>query len=162
MAGRPTDYREEYCVQVEKLCKLGATDKEIADFFEVTETTINNWKTDYPEFFESIKKGKILADAEVSEKLYQRAIGYEHPDIDIRVIDSEIVTTELVKYYPPDPVAAIFWLKNRQKKKWRDKIEQGFTDAEGNDVTPVTLYQIPDNGRSQNNKASEGLSGEGA
>ena len=162
MAGRPTDYREEYCVQVEKLCKLGATDKEIADFFEVTETTINNWKTDYPEFFESIKKGKILADAEVSEKLYQRAIGYEHPDIDIRVIDSEIVTTELVKYYSPDPVAAIFWLKNRQKKKWRDKIEQGFTDAEGNDVTPVTLYQIPDNGRSQNNKASEGLSGEGA
>lgn len=30
--------------------------KELAQFFEVTETTINNWKNNYPDFFESIKK----------------------------------------------------------------------------------------------------------
>jgi hypothetical protein len=156
MAGRPTDYREEYCEQVTKLCRLGATDKEIADFFEVTETTINNWKIQHTEFFESIKKGKIIADAEIAEKLYHRAIGYEHPDVDIRVIDGEIVETDLVKYYPPDPVAAIFWLKNRQRKKWRDKVEQGFTDNEGNDIDPVRIFKLPDNGR-DNNSTPEGL-----
>ncbi|MDR8011858.1 terminase, partial [Escherichia coli] len=44
-------------------------------------------------------------------------------DIDIRVIENRIVETPLEKYYPPDTTAAIFWLKNRQKDKWRDKQE---------------------------------------
>jgi len=28
-----------------------------------------------------------------------------------------------VKHYPPDTTAAIFWLKNRQPAKWREKQE---------------------------------------
>jgi hypothetical protein len=122
--GRPTKFKEEFNFQVEKLCKLGATDKEIADFFDVEESTINNWKIEYPEFLESIKAGKILADTNVAQALYHRAIGYEHEDVDIRVVDKEIVQTSLMKYYPPDPTAIIFWLKNRQSAKWRDKNEQ--------------------------------------
>lgn len=121
--GRPTKYKEEYNVQVEKLCKLGATDKEIADFFNIVESTLNEWKIEYPEFSESIKKGKIEADANVASSLYHRAIGYHHDDIDIRVVDKEIVETPLVKYYPPDSTAGIFWLKNRRPKEWRDKQE---------------------------------------
>jgi len=123
--GRPTDYREEYNEQAEKLCKLGATDAELADFFEVTETTVNNLKEAHPLFFESIKKGKVLADAEVGERLYQRAMGYEHQDVDIKMYEGQIITTELTKYYPPDTTAAIFWLKNRQPQKWRDRKEFG-------------------------------------
>lgn len=119
--GRPSEYKPEYAEQARKLCLLGATDSEMADFFNVTETTINNWKNDFPEFFESIKKGKLLADANVADRLYQRAMGFEAPDVDIRVVDGKIVETPLIKYYPPDTPAAIFWLKNRQKAKWRDK-----------------------------------------
>ena len=121
--GRPSEYKPEYAEQARKLCLLGATDAELADFFNVTETTINNWKNDFPEFFESIKKGKLLADANVADRLYQRAMGYEAPDVDIRVVDGQIIETPLTKYYPPDTPAAIFWLKNRQKAKWRDKLE---------------------------------------
>lgn len=163
--GRPADYLTEYDLQAEKLCKLGATDKELADFFEVCEATINNWKLAHPSFVESIKKGKQLADAEVAEKLYKRATGYSHPDVDIKVIDGEIVQTDLTKHYPPDTIAAIFWLKNRQRKKWRDKIETGMTDSNGNDVDIVTLFQIPDNGRRINSKGdtpAAGLPGTGA
>ena len=129
MAGRPTDFKSSYCKQVEKLCKLGATDKELADFFEVTEQTINNWKNDYPLFFESIKKGKTLADANVAERLYQRAMGFEHDSEEIKVVSdgmglgSSIERVKVRKIYPPDTIAAIFWLKNRQKDKWRDKTE---------------------------------------
>lgn len=133
--------------QAEKFCKLGATDKELADFFDIAESTLNLWKTEHPKFMESIKKGKEQADAEVAEKLFKRATGYSHPDVDIKVVNDEIVTTRLTKHYPPDTAAAIFWLKNRQKKKWRDKIEQGFTDADGNDINPVAIFQLPDNGR---------------
>lgn len=123
MAGRPTDYDEKYNDQAYKLCLLGYTDKELAKFFDVSESTINLWKLEHEQFSESIKKGKENADAEVAERLFQRAKGYEHPDVDIKVIKGKIVKTELIKHYPPDTAAAMIWLKNRQKKKWRDKQE---------------------------------------
>lgn len=138
MAGRPTEYKPEYCVQVEKLCKLGATDKEIADFFDVTEQTINNWKSEHDEFFESIKKGKTLADANVAEKLYQRALGYSHDAVKIfpdggkdEKGNKAPLIVPYVEHYPPDTIAAIFWLKNRQRDKWRDKQEVDIRTPEG-------------------------------
>jgi hypothetical protein len=54
-AGRPSSYRPEYAVQAEKFCRLGATDRELADFFEVSEQTINAWKEAHPEFLESLR-----------------------------------------------------------------------------------------------------------
>lgn len=121
--GRPTAYRIAYNAQVYKLCLLGAIDTEIADFFEVSEDTIHEWKHVHPKFSESIKKGKQIADANVASKLYHRATGYEHPDVDIKMFEGQIIETPLVKHYPPDTTAGIFWLKNRQPKKWRDKQE---------------------------------------
>jgi|WetSurSiteA1Bulk_404760.scaffolds.fasta_scaffold00868_8 hypothetical protein len=121
--GRPTLYDSAMCVQVEKLCKLSATDKEIADFFEISEATLYNWKNEYPKFLEAIKRGKLLADSNVADSLYNRAMGYEHKEDDIKVCDKEIVITPTIKHYPPDPTALIFWLKNRQPEKWRDRRE---------------------------------------
>jgi len=119
--GRPSKYQPEYVNQVVKLCRLGATDKAIADFFEVNEDTINEWKKRHPEFSEALKRGKLQADAEVADKLFQRATGYSHPDVDIKVISGKIRKTKLIKHYPPDTTAAIFWLKNRAKEIWREK-----------------------------------------
>ncbi|SDY78195.1 hypothetical protein [Nitrosomonas sp. Nm33] len=39
--GRPTSYRPEYAEQAYKLCLLGATDKQLAEFFNVVESTIS-------------------------------------------------------------------------------------------------------------------------
>jgi hypothetical protein len=128
MAGRPTKYKNEYPDQAYKLCLLGATDKELADFFEVNEDTINEWKKVHEEFSVSIKKGKIAADSNVADRLYQRAMGFEHDSEEIKVVStgkegSIIERVPIRKIYPPDPTAAIFWLKNRQSAKWRDKQE---------------------------------------
>lgn len=127
-AGRPTDYREEFNEQAEKLCKLGAIDRELADFFDVSEDTIHEWKKVHPKFSESIKAGKQLADANVAQRLYERAIGFEHDSEEIKVLSmgdqgSEIVRVPIRKIYPPDSTAAIFWLKNRRPTEWRDKQE---------------------------------------
>ncbi len=81
--GRPTSYRPEYAEQALKLCRLGATDKELADFFEVAESTVNLWKIEHPEFSESLKAGKAQADAEVADKLFKRATGYSHSAVKI-------------------------------------------------------------------------------
>lgn len=123
--GRPSSYRPEYAGQALKLCRLGATDKELADFFDVSEQTLNAWKKQFPEFLESLKNGKAISDAEVADKLFSRATGYEHPEDDIRVVKGQIVITPTIKHYPPDTTAAIFWLKNRRPDLWRDKPEGG-------------------------------------
>ncbi|AYP69033.1 hypothetical protein [Acinetobacter phage vB_AbaM_IME512] len=119
--GRPTKYKEEYNEQAYKLCLLGHTDEELAQFFEVDVSTIHRWKHDHPDFCDSIKKGKEIADGNVVASLYHRAIGYQAPDIDIKMYEGEIIETPYIKHYPPDATSAIFWLKNRQPKKWRDK-----------------------------------------
>lgn len=119
--GRPTKYRKEYNEQVEKLCKLGADDSELADFFNVSESTINNWKISEPVFLESIKKGKQIADMNVADSLYNRALGYKHKEDKIFNNNGKALIVETEKHYAPDPTAAIFWLKNRRPKEWRDK-----------------------------------------
>lgn len=122
--GRPTKYKTEYNKQVVKLCRLGSTDKELADFFEVTEQTITNWKKSEPEFFGSIKKGKQESDANIAHALYHRAKGYSHKDTYISSYEGNIIITPIVKHYPPDTAAAFIWLKNRKQTKWTDKIIQ--------------------------------------
>ena len=125
---RPSEYKPEFATQVKKLCNLGATDAQIADFFEKSVSTISLWKHEYPEFSEALKIPKAIADERVVQSLYRRAIGYEHDEVDIRVVKGEIVQTPIRKYYPPDTVACIFWLKNRDKDNWRDKPEGEVTD----------------------------------
>lgn len=119
---RPSKYRPEFAAQALKLCRLGATDKELADFFQIAEATLNNWKQDHPAFLESLKEGKGLADAEVADKLFKRATGYEHKAVKISASpDGREHVTEYIERYPPDTTAAIFWLKNRRPDVWRDK-----------------------------------------
>jgi len=145
---RPSSYKKEYAEQAYKLCLLGATDRDMADFFCVTEQTVNNWKYSYPEFFESLKRGKMEADAVIAQKLYHRAKGYEHPDIITATFQGQITDIQTVtKHYPPDTTAAIFWLKNRQPDKWRDvqKIESQNTTTNLNfdvsaDATVTEAY----------------------
>lgn len=129
--GRPTDYRPEYDEQAYNYCLLGATDKQLAAFFDVSEQTINAWKHKHPSFLESLKRGKEVADAKVAHALYSRAIGYSHGEDDIRVADGAIVITPTIKHYPPDPTSMIFWLKNRQPKLWRDKPEEEAGSSDG-------------------------------
>jgi len=123
-AGRPTKYDKDiHPEQAFKLCLLGSTDMQLADFFGVEEKTINNWKEKHPEFLQSIKAGKEEADAKVAQSLYNRALGYSHPEDKIFNANGEPMVVPTTKYYPPDATSAIFWLKNRQKANWRDKQE---------------------------------------
>lgn len=132
--GRPSKYREEFADQARKLCLLGATDPELADFFGVHVDTINEWKNVHEQFSVAIKSGKEQADADVADRLYQRAMGYVHPDVHVSNYQGEVTITPIEKHYAPDPAAAIFWLKNRQRGKWRDKIEQEVTGPNGGPI----------------------------
>jgi hypothetical protein len=122
-AGQPTKFRKQFSRQVEKLYTFGLTDPQVCQALGITDPTLQAWKRAHEEFLSAVKRGKAEADAKVEKSLFQRACGYSHPDVDIRVVANQIVETPLVKHYPPDTVACIFWLKNRRSGEWRDRTE---------------------------------------
>lgn len=125
MAGRPTAYKPEYAKQAEKLCLLGATDREIADFFEVDVRTVYRWKAEHAEFCQSVKVGKDVADDRVERSLFQKAVGYEQEEVKIFMpggAESPVYAPFTAKI-APDTTAAIFWLKNRKPAEWREKTQ---------------------------------------
>jgi hypothetical protein len=137
MRGRPSKYKPEFVEQAKKLCKLGATDAELADFFGVRVSTINLWKVQHKEFSESVRPSKAVADRRVEQSLYRRAVGATLDETDIRVVDGKIVKTEIRKQLPPDTTACIFWLKNRNRKDWRDRIDAAVGGPEEGAPIPV-------------------------
>src|SRR5713226_2755483 len=81
--GRPTIYRPELATLARKLALLGATDQEMADALGVDQGTLDRWKTRHKEFRIAIQLGKIRADAEIAESLYNRARGMSVPAVKI-------------------------------------------------------------------------------
>lgn len=142
--GRPSKYKTEFVAQAEKLCKLGATDIEIADFFEVDVRTLYRWKGEHEAFCQALKAGKDVSDERVERSLFARANGYEHDEVDIRVVNGEVVQTQIRKFYPPDTTACIFWLKNRRPAEWRDKVEQELTGPGGGAMAHTIEFAIVD------------------
>jgi hypothetical protein len=119
--GRPTLYRPEMVEQARKLAFLGATDREMAEFFEVSESTFNLWKHEHPELSESAKLGKEAADARVEQSLYRKAVGYSYDSEKVFQFGGQIVRAAVVEHVPPSDTAMIFWLKNRRRDQWRDR-----------------------------------------
>ena len=135
--GRPSKYKPEYNEQGRKLCLMGYTDAQLGDFFGVSETTINNWKLEHDGFLESLNAGKVIADANVTASLYERAVGYQHQETKVFCSNGEIVEAEVKKIYPPDPISIKYWLNNRQKDTWREKVEH--IDDQDKPVEPLNI-----------------------
>lgn len=127
-------YHVEYPEIIFRLMLLGATVEQVAEALGTSQSTLKQWSEAHKEVRDAIANGRRIADSEVAYALYRRAKGYEHPDVDIRVIDGVVVQTPITKIYPPETVACIFWLKNRDRENWRDKVEHGLTDKQGKDV----------------------------
>lgn len=131
--GRPKDsglkWREEFRPQILKLVKLGLIEDEIAEFFGVDGRTFRKWKFNEPGLLEQVKLSKLQADEKVVQSLFRRATGYTHPAVKIFENGTKV---EYEEHYAPDTTAMIFWLKNRDEKKWRDRRE--ITGAAGGSV----------------------------
>jgi hypothetical protein len=120
--GRPS---KKGTINLKTLCALyaeGKTDLQVAQILDISRRTLLYYKKD-KKFLHAITKGKEEVDKEVEVSLFKRATGYEHEDVDIKVIRNQIVKTKIIKHYPPDATSMIFWLKNRKPEQWRDKQE---------------------------------------
>jgi hypothetical protein len=164
--GRPSKYQSSFPQQAAKLCKLGATDVDLADFFEVDISTFYRWMCIKPDFREAIKTPKETADLRVERSGYMKATGFWVDTEKLFLLKDEffddegklIRTSQRVhheptrEYYPPDMGAIAWWQKNRQPDKWRDKHEIDGTIRNEH----IFTFNIFENDLSANAKIIEG------
>lgn len=103
--GRPTKYDPAKNEEIERLCLLGCTDDELAEFLGIARSTFYQWKREQQEFADAIWRGKQGADSLVAESLFRAAKSGN------------------------DTGAAKHWLNNRRPRDWREKSEQKITVA---------------------------------
>lgn len=154
--GKPSSFQEEFCDQAEKLCRLGATDLDVADFFGVDVRTIYRWRLAHDSFRQSLNRGKDVADNAVEQSLLRRALGYSHDAVDIKAYRGQVIKTPYIEHHPPDTTACIFWLKNRRPNEWRDKQEFEHSGAIGQRTDDEIRRELEEIGRRERIDAEAG------
>ena len=118
--GRPSRKDTINLKEIQRLASLGLTNAQLAYVFGVSTTTIDNWIKNDKKFLGAIREGKEVADKMVERSLFERAIGYTHPEERVFCHNGEIVIHDQTKHYPPDVTACIHWLKVRKPSEWRE------------------------------------------
>jgi hypothetical protein len=144
MAGRgrpPENLYEKWVTGNEEIvksaCRDGADLKGLAALLGCGLTTVKNLKSKFPEFAELIRIDSKKANLQVQSALFKRAVGYDYEETVSKVVvgkngvGQQTFVEKRKRHVPPDPVAAIFWLKNREPEAWRDRREVNITDDPG-------------------------------
>lgn len=97
MAGRPPWVPDEtICARAFEMASRGLTVSQIADCLGVSERTVYDKQNEYPQFLQSIKRGRSFGINDVANKLYEKAM-------------------------EGDNTAIIFYLKHRDRESWGEK-----------------------------------------
>lgn len=126
---------QDKLILLEGWARDGLTEEQIAKNMGISVKTLYNWKTDNLPILQALKKGKEVVDIEVENALLKRALGYTITIVEQK-LDKEgcVHTLEKDVHVPGDTTAQIFWLKNRRKQQWRDKVEYENTGENKNGV----------------------------
>lgn len=131
--------KDENLAKVTKWAQEGLFDCQIAEKMGINKSTFYEWLKNYPEFSDAIKKGKEIADKEIVNALYKRALGYNYKEVKEEYAvnadgadnegkpNKEITVT--YKSEPPNTAALIYWLNNRRPDEWSNKSK---LDVNGN------------------------------
>jgi len=116
---RPSQYHPDYVRIARSMARLGATNKEIAEALGISLSCLRAWRGTYKKFATAIKIGKEQANERVKEAMYEKACGYSYDDIEYKVVDKKLIGVPVVKHFPPDTRAGMFWLMNRDPENWK-------------------------------------------
>ena len=137
---------KEKLILVECWARDGLTDEQISNNLGISTTTFYEYKKNYPEFSESLKRGKEIVDYEVENALLKRALGYEFEEktYETRWDENqgrfrEVLTKKVRKEVVPDTTAQIYWLNNRKPEQWRNKRNE---EEEGNNKNLNKVEQL--------------------
>jgi hypothetical protein len=150
--GRQTKFSDKLVEKALDLAAVGATDVQIAKAIGVDVSTLDVWKSSRMDFQGALKAAKNIADQMVVASLYRRACGYSHQAIKFFCHEGEVIAQEYTQHYAPDVTACIFWLKNRQRKNWRDVNKD---DQPQGNVTISMAYEPNKKGKKDEQRSAE-------
>ncbi len=96
---RPSKYESNVAPRLNEIAdwvRNGATEKDVAERLGISERSFYEYKNEFSQFSQVLKKTRDAVDGEVENALLQSALS-------------------------GNTTAQIFWLKNRRPKQWRDK-----------------------------------------
>ena len=100
---------KEKLVLVEGWARDGLTNEQIAEKLGINPDTLYQYQKKYPEFSETLKKGKEIVDFQVENALLKNALA-------------------------GNVTAQIYWLNNRKPKQWKNKREN---ETNNDEITKV-------------------------
>lgn len=125
--GKPSKYDTHVgskLVMISEWAIKGLTDKDICTNLRIAVSTFCSYKLKYPELVEALKGNKDEADLVVENSMYKNAVGFEYEEVTEELVDGKMqVTRRVTKLSAPNTTAGIYWLNNRQPKKFRTKQE---------------------------------------
>lgn len=131
-------------ILLEGWARDGLTEEQIAKNIGISRQSLWKWKEKEVDILNALKKGKEVVDIEVENALLKKALGYTITLHKQKVTkDGDVVDIEEEVHIAPDTTAQIFWLKNRRKAQWRDKVEVETNADELNKVKEL-LSKISD------------------
>jgi len=142
-AGRPRREYDEGVIALLDSYKDGpGTVTDLCKMLGVRSEIFYRWMKEKTDFRDAVMRVRDRADDLVENGLFKRAIGFDYVETVNRTETGgkdgektvEGMTTKVV---PPDPGAAMNWLKNRRPDKWREKKEITIT---GDHITLMEKY----------------------
>jgi hypothetical protein len=115
--GPKSGFNAQIQATIVQLVEAGKTEEEIAEIIGVCKTTLTNWKGKHKELLFAVRGARQLADNLVEASLFQTAVGWRGAR--------------------PDTQAAMFWLRNRQPERWKEKTDGDVTI--NNNLNPAKL-----------------------
>lgn len=137
--GRPSKLPGIDLDRLMRLAAAGLTMEQLAVALDVAPSSLYLYQAENYAFSEALKQGKAISDDRVERALFERAIGYSHPDTHFSAFEGCVTQTPTVKHYPPDTAAAFIWLKNRRPDSWKDRAAPSDGD---NPEAPKTSVSI--------------------
>lgn len=150
------------------LLECRTTNKQLADLFDVTESTIEQWKVRYPAFRKACELKSQVVDAKVARKLHNRALGckvkatkfFFDKDCKCPRCDGEagvdfncehcagsgwgkLVKVNYAENLAPDVGAMRLWLMNRQGWKENKAGEWEGKLTFGSDEDSIDVSELP-------------------
>lgn len=142
--GRIGQYQPWMVEEAKELCsKLGARNKDLAEYFDVKEITIEHWIRHKPDFARAVKRGRFEAGLKVADSLYNRAIGYSHRDTKHFQHMGDVISVPTMKHYPPDVGAASRYLSIVFREIWAEQNTVNVNNTYSGSIDVKHINELP-------------------
>jgi len=102
------------------LAEAGLTNQQLAKAIGISPSQFSDFLKKNPDFWDKLDAAKEAPNRQVEKSLFRLAQGYPIREIH-KIADKPVKV--ILKERAPDVTACIFWLKNRDPKRWRDVID---------------------------------------